>query len=173
MKTYFPSFALVLLMSCLSAQRSETYLQLEKTISMPRVEGRIDHLSIDVQNERLFVAALGNDSLEVIDLKSGNLARSIPGLHEPQGVLYVPEVNRLYVANRKSGNVNIFDASSFRLLKTVELNANADNLRYDAAKKTVYVGYGFGALAGFSTEGARTAEIKLDAHPESFQIERN
>src|SRR5690242_15546130 len=104
MKTQFAFFAFTLSMSCLSAQHSETYLQLEKTISMPRVEGRIDHLSIDVQNQRLFVAALGNDSVEVIDLKSGNLARSIPGLHEPQGVLYVPEVNRLYVANRKSGN---------------------------------------------------------------------
>src|SRR3954454_20629082 len=153
MKTYFPSFALVLLMSCLSAQDSRIYLQLEKTISMPRVEGRIDHLSIDVQNQRLFVAALGNDSIEVIDLKSGNLARSVPGLHEPQGVLYVPEVNRLYVANRKSGNVNIFDASSFSLLKILEFGANADNVRYDPSKKTIYAGYGPGALASFSTEG--------------------
>src|SRR4051794_8387722 len=140
---------------------------------MPSVEGRIDHLSIDVQNQRLFVAALGNDSLEVIDLKSGNLARSIPGLHEPQGVLYMPEENRVYVANRKTGNVNIFDASSFTLIKIVEFGANADNLRYDPSNKTVYVGYGAGALANFSTDRTKVAEVKLDAHPESFQVERN
>src|SRR3954454_9973783 len=153
MKTHLLFFAVVLSMSCLSAQQSGTYLELEKSIRMPLVEGRIDHLSIDLQNQRLFVAALGNDSLEVIDLKSGTLARSIPGLHEPQGVLYVPEVNRLYVANRKTGNVNIFDASSFSLLKILEFGANADNVRYDPSKKTIYAGYGPGALASFSTEG--------------------
>jgi len=112
--------ALSLLLSCSAASaQSALPLRLEKTILMPAVQGRIDHMSIDTKNERLFVAALGNNTLEVIDLKAGKLANSIPGLNEPQGVLYVPALDRLYVANAKDGTVRIFDGSSFKLIKNV------------------------------------------------------
>src|SRR5216684_160765 len=94
-------------------------LKLEKTILLPGVEGRIDHLSVDLNNQRLFVAALGNNTVEIIDLKNGKRIHSIPGLTEPQGVLYVPPVNRLYVANGGDGSLRILDGSSFQLLKSI------------------------------------------------------
>src|SRR6185437_7681170 len=75
-----------------------------KTIPLPDVQGRIDHMSIDVKNQRFFMAALGNDTIEVIDLKAGKRIHTITGLHEPQGVLYLPDVNRLYVANGEDGS---------------------------------------------------------------------
>src|SRR5215471_7695004 len=84
-------------------------------VSLPDVEGRIDHLSIDVKGQRLFVAALGNNTLEIIDLKNNRRIHSIPGLAEPQGILYLPPVNRLYVANAGDGSVRIFDGGSFQL----------------------------------------------------------
>jgi integrase len=73
-------------------------LQLEKTIELPDVQGRIDHMSIDVKGERLFVSALGNNTVEVIDVKAGKPVNRIHGLQQPQGVLYVPGADRLYVA---------------------------------------------------------------------------
>jgi hypothetical protein len=80
-------------------------LKLEATIPMPDVQGRIDHLSIDVKGQRLFVAALGNNSLEIVDLKQNKLIHSISGLAEPQGIAYIPSSNRvLYVAVRKHGS---------------------------------------------------------------------
>lgn len=60
-----------------------------------------------------------------------------------------------------------------KLLKTVDYGDDADNLRYDAGRQRVYVGYGSGALGELDTEGQKIAEIKLDAHPESFQLEKN
>src|SRR5881396_2973468 len=80
-------------------------LRLEKTIEIPDVQGRIDHLSIDTKGDRLFVAALGNNTLEVIDLRAGKRVKTIGQLQEPQGVLYVPATDRLYVANGKDGSV--------------------------------------------------------------------
>lgn len=71
-----------------------------KRIALPGVQGRIDHMAVDVQGQRLFVCALGNNTLEVIDLKKGERVRSIGGLHEPQGVRYLPESNTIVVANR-------------------------------------------------------------------------
>ena len=107
-------------------------LRLEKTIELPQVQGRIDHLSADVRGGRLFVSALGNNTVEVIDTKAGKRIKTIGGLQEPQGVLYVPAVDRLYVANSKDGSVRIFDASSYAPLKTLDYGDDADNLPYDS-----------------------------------------
>src|SRR5215469_8185615 len=148
-------------------------LRLEKTIELPDVQGRIDHMSIDVKGERLFVSALGNNTLEVVDLKATKRAKTIPQLKEPQGVLYAPELDRLYVANGNDGSVRIFDGSSYAPLKTLDYGDDADNVRYDAANRRIYIGYGSGALGEIDSDGHQVADIKLDAHPESFQLEKN
>jgi YVTN family beta-propeller protein len=147
-------------------------LRLEKTIELPEVQGRIDHMSVDVKGERLFVSALGNNTVEVIDTKAGKRVKTINGLQEPQGVLYVPATDRLYVANSKDGTVRLFDGRSYALLKTLDYGDDADNLRYDPDHQRIYVGYGGGALAEIDEEGNKAREIKLDSHPESFQMEK-
>ncbi|MFL6446394.1 MAG: YncE family protein [Bryobacteraceae bacterium] len=157
----------------LYAAEANEPLRLDKTIPLPDVQGRIDHMSIDAKNHRLFMAALGNNTVEVIDTEQGKRIHTIPGLHEPQGVLYVPEANRLYVAYRDDGTVRIFDGSSYELIKSIKLGNDADNVRFDPGKKQVYVGYGTGALAVMDEDGTKVAQIDLDAHPESFQIEKN
>jgi DNA-binding beta-propeller fold protein YncE len=163
---------LVLTAASAKAQTSEP-LKLEKSIELPGVQGRIDHISIDVKGQRLFVSALGNNTLEVIDLKSGERAKSISGLKEPQGALFVANNDRLFVASSKDGTVKMFDGSSLNLLKTIEYGDDADNLRFDSSRQRVYVGFGDGALGELDTEGQKIAETKLDAHPESFQLEKN
>ena len=98
---------------------------------------------------------------------------SVHGLAEPQGIAYIPSVHRVFVANGRDGSVRSFDANSWVQLKTVEYGDDADNLRVDAATGHLWVGYGSGALAEFDADGAKLAEIKRDAHPESFQFEKN
>jgi DNA-binding beta-propeller fold protein YncE len=164
--------ALVLASATVAMGQAAAPLKPEKTIELPDVEGRIDHMSIDIAGQRLFVSALGNNTVEVVDLKAGKRAHSISGLKEPQGALYIATKNRLFVASDKDGTVKVFDGTSFQLLKTVEYGDDADNLRYDAARERVYVGYGSGALGEMDTDGQKIAETKLDAHPESFQLEK-
>ena len=165
---------LIILLAWVSlALGQATPLRLEKTVELPDVQGRIDHMSVDVKGQRLFVSALGNNTVEVIDIKAGKRVKTITGLAEPQGVLYVPANDRIYVANAKDGSVRIFDGTSYTLLKTIEYGDDADNLRYDPGKQTTVVGYGSGALGEIDIEGRKTAETKLDAHPESFQLEKN
>jgi sugar lactone lactonase YvrE len=97
--------------NCLAAAESgDAGLQLNQTILLPGVEGRIDHLDLDAAGERLFVCALGNNTAEVLDLRKGERVQSISGLGVPQGVFYVPELNRLFIANDKGGICNIYDA---------------------------------------------------------------
>jgi YVTN family beta-propeller protein len=153
--------------------QSHLPLRLERTIPLPDVKGRIDHLAFDVDNQRLFVAALGNNTVEVIDIKSGKRVRSISRLAEPQGVLYQPGKKRLWIANGKDGTVRIFDAQTFQPLRSIGLGDDADNIRRDAATQRIFVGYGSGGIAVFDSEANKVADIKVDAHPESFQLEKN
>lgn len=149
-------------------------LTLTGAIPLPSVQGRIDHFGVDPKN-RLFVSALGNDSEEVINLSAQRVVHSIPGVPTPQGVVYSPETNKLFVASAE-GKVYIYDGTSFDLIVSVDFPGDADNLRYDSAEKRVYVGYGDDEMAAIGMIDATTnqrlnEQFKVGAHPESFQLE--
>lgn len=152
-------------------------LRLVDTIMLPNVRGRIDHFDVDLTHQRLFMSALGNDTLEVFSLRTNKLIHTIRGLHEPQGVTYVPKSNRIFVANGDDGTVRIFDGDTFKLLKIIHFPSDADDTRYDATSGRVFVGYGGGGHAGLGildgATGKLVATINLPGHPESFQLEES
>ena len=149
-------------------------LRLTRRIPLEGVVKRIDHLTANSDGQQLFIAALGNNSLEVVDLKGGKRIQSLTGLQEPQGLAFVPELNRLFAANGASGDCVLFEAASMQRIQRIKLGEDADNVRYDSAAKRIYVGYGAGALAILDTKnGEKLGEIKLAGHPESFQLEKN
>src|SRR5437879_535917 len=150
-------------------------LLLVQEIPLPQVEGRIDHFTFDAKRKRVIGAALGNNTVEIVDTFAGRDIHSIKGAGDPQGVAYVPEFNKLFVANGTDGKLRIYDGDSFNLLSAVEIGEDADNVRYDPAEKKVYVAYGGDEGGGLAVvdaaSGKRLADAaKLDAHPESFQI---
>ncbi len=146
-------------------------LRLERRIELPGVRGRIDHMSVDAKSRRLFVAALGNDTVEVVDLAAARRVQTIRGLAEPQGVLVLPELNRLVVTNAGDGSVRVFDATSLVPIRSVLLGDDADNVRLDPEAGHIWVGYGAGALKSIDlTGGSAGMAVPLGAHPESFQL---
>ncbi len=118
-------------------------LSLIAKIAVPGINGRMDHFSVDLKGQRLFVSALGNNTVEIFDLKAGKRVKAITGLDAPQGLFYDPSTNHLFVAS-EDGSVKIYDATTFQLQKTVKLKDDADNVRYDARKDSILVGYGGG-----------------------------
>ena len=147
-------------------------LELVATIEMPGVKGRIDHFAVDLKGQRLFMAALGNDTVEVLDIARNRHLRSLAGFKEPQGLAYLPQPNRLFVANGEGGRLDVLDAASFSVLKRVEPLEDADNVRLDPAAGTLIVGYGNGALRLMNPDsGEPLGDIRLAGHPESFQLE--
>jgi DNA-binding beta-propeller fold protein YncE len=170
------TFAILLLCSiALSVHAGESAsLKLTATISLPGVKGRFDHFAIDEKGHRLFVAALGNDTLEVIDVAAGKRLKSITGLHKPTGVLYLAEQNQIVVANGDDGTVKFFHGANYELVKSVGSLDDADNIRFDSKTKLIYVGYGSGALGIIdAAKQEHVGDVKLKAHPESFQLEKN
>ena len=172
----------LLVLNSPSVEQESPALSLETHIPLPNVKGRIDHLSVDLKGQRLFVAAVDNHTLEVVDLKSGRSVHTITDLAEPQGVFYDASTNRLFVACGLDGVTKIFDGTTFQSLATVKYPDDADNIRYDARNRGVIVGYagakqlrkreeGTGGLGFLDSNGKKTGDIVIDAHPESFRLE--
>src|SRR6266487_4285932 len=174
MRNAYPILLTALALLTITAHAQEaTPLRLVQTIPLPHVEGRIDHLAVDLQGQRLFVAALGNNTLEVLDLQAGTHLHTITGLHEPQGVVFIPESNTIVVTNGHTGTCEMFDGTAFAHRTAVALGSDADNLRYDPATHMLYVGYGAGALGLIDTASQQhIGDIKLAGHPEAFQLEQ-
>jgi len=187
MNRIFALLSLFIVLSCsVAAAQESPALTPKEPIRLTKVEGRMDHMSIDVKGQRLFATAFDNHTLEVIDLKTGRQIHTISNLDEPQGAYYDATTNRLFVACGGDGTVKIFDGTTFQLLQTVTLDLDADNVRYDARGKHIVVGFGGekflagkvtrpgggGALEVLDLMGKKIAEIPTDAHPESFQLEK-
>jgi YVTN family beta-propeller protein len=155
------------------AQPAETApLQFEAKIPLGNLQGRIDHMAVDLKRQRLFVAELGNDSVGVVDLANRKLLQTIAGLKEPQGVGYEPSTDTLYVANAGDGSVRLFEGSEYKPKGQIELGSDADNVRVDAAISRIFIGYGSGALAVIDpATRSKVADIPVKAHPEGFQID--
>jgi len=150
-------------------------LLLVQEIPLPNVGGRIDHFTFDAKRKRVIGAALGNNTVEVVDTFAGRDIHSITGAAAPQGVVYVADLDKLFVANGTDGKLRIYDGDSFKLLNTVDIGEDADNVRYDPVEKKVYVAFGGDEGGGIAVIDAASGKrlgdaAKLDAHPESFQI---
>src|SRR5215813_4898181 len=147
-------------------------LQLETKIPLGSVAGRIDHMAIDLERHRLFVAELGNDSVGVVDLNTQKIVHRVSGLKEPQGVAYIRLNDSLYVANGGDGSVRVFHGPNYSPAGQIELGADADNIRADLPANRILVGFGNGAFAAIDLrDNANTKTFALKAHPESFQLD--
>src|SRR5437588_12652731 len=117
-------------------------LLLVQEIPLPQVEGRIDHFTFDAKRKRVIGAALGNNTVEVVDTFSGRDIHSISGAAAPQGLVFVGDLNKLFVANGTDGKLRIYEADSFKLLDTVDIGEDDDTVRYDPGEERVFVAYG-------------------------------
>ena len=151
--------------------RSPEPLKSIGVVLLPHVEGRLDHMAADVDGNRVFVSALTNNRVEVIDVKRQTLLYSISGLAQPKGIGYLAGFDRIFVANGADGTVRKYDGGTYLPLQSKRIGDNIDNLRTGVSDNRVFVGYGKGMLAGLDDTEKKLFEIKLDAHPEGFQVE--
>src|SRR5262245_43173845 len=141
------------------------------SIDLPRVDGRIDHLAFDAATQRLFVAALGNNTVEVLDVKGNTHLKSLTGFHEPQGIAIAADARQVGVAHGQGDGLQLLSAEDYRLTAGIKLGDDPDHVRYDAAEKRLYVGFGSGAVAAVDPAVANVlGEAKLAGTRESVQL---
>ena len=148
------------------------------TIALPHVHGRIDHFSVDVPGRRLFISALGNHTVEVVDLRSDRWLHSIAGVKQPQGECYVADLHKLFTADGKAGTVNVYQGSDLRLIAAIRLDLGPDAEAYDSVTRRLYVGYGGGAArkpygeVGIinAVTDRHVGDIRTSAHPGTILV---
>ncbi|SRR5690242_637715 len=173
-------FSALLYWTFLACGQDNGSLRQVQSISLPSVEGRLDHLSVNVRAQLLFVAGLANNSLEVVDLKAGKRIQSIPGFSKPQGVMYVTQGNKVFVANGNDGTCKIVQGSPLAIAKAIKLDLGVDLMDYDSKTRLLYVGYG-GRDAGKengqfavvdAVKEAVVSNIQTSAHPGGIAIDK-
>src|SRR6476620_9808310 len=167
-------FLVVLWLVCPLFAEEPPPLALKISIPLLNVEGRFDHAAADPETHRLFFVALGNNTLEVVDLVAGKRLHTITGLKKPTGVLFLVDENLLVVANGDDGTCRFYDGTNYKEKGRVGEVDDADNLRFDAKTKQIYLGYGEGALGVIDPATMKLVKsIALPKHPESFQLEHD
>jgi outer membrane protein assembly factor BamB len=165
-----PATLLWLLLAAATSAAEPATLELVQTIPLKGAAGRLDHLALDTRGNRLFIANLSNNSLDVVDLKAGKLVKQVPRQRKIQGVAHVPDLDRIFVGNGVDGTCNVFDGKSYDLVGSIKLD-DADNVRYDTRTKQIYVGHADKALSAIDPKTLKVkATIKLPGQPEAFQL---
>ncbi len=158
-----------------SDAQAESALREDGRIPLVQVAGRIDHLSVDLVHGRLFIAALGNHTVEVVDLRAARVVRTLPGFVEPQGVLAIPGSDQLLVTDGDSDHGALLNTQTWQPVARIALPEDSDNVRFDRRTGHAWIGAGtaqHGALVAVDPRTAQViGEIKLRGHPESFQLE--
>lgn len=167
------ALALCVFLASAAAQSRPASLRLAATIPLPDVGGRIDHLTFDPVTKRLFIAALGNGTVEVVDTTRRVHLRSLGGFHEPQGMAVVTYLDGIAVANGDSGTLQMLDGQTLEPKWTTSIGGDADNVRYDADHELLYVAFEGGIAAVDPASGRVVRRIAIAGHPESFQLARN
>lgn len=164
-------FAIVAV-AVLASSASAAELELVQTIPLKGKAGTLDHLALDVKRDRLLVANKTNNTLDVVDLKTGSLVQQVPNQTGIQGIAYAPDVDRIYVGLGTNGLCNVVDANTLKAVKTIKFADDCDNVRYNPKTQLVYVAHAEQSLGVISAKtNALRADIKLPAAAEAFVLE--
>jgi DNA-binding beta-propeller fold protein YncE len=153
-------------------------LTLQRTLALPGVTGKFDHFAYDPASNRLFAAAAGNHSVEVIELSSGKVVESLTGLGKPHGLAWMAETKRLFASDGVQGDLKIYEGAPLKQIKSIELSDDADDMVYDAKTKLLYVGHGGGpghpAMIAVVDTANQTlvTNLPVATHPEGLELDQ-
>jgi len=164
------SVAVILLLVDLLAARSPQVLKLLDTVTMDEIEGPVQHLAVDIKGQRIFLAAASHNTVEVFGAQKLKRLSTISGLADPQDLVFLPASNRLLVSNGADGSLRTYDGTTLKLIDSKPLGGDADRIGIGPGGKSVLVGWGVGGMAIVDMQSGKRTDIRLQSHPESFQL---
>jgi DNA-binding beta-propeller fold protein YncE len=132
----------ILCTASIGALAADPSLRLVDRRDLPGYTGDFDHFEYDLKSRRLWLAAEDHGTLDVFDLDTLKMQKSVAGVvATPHGILYVPQKNRLVVTDSGGDMLTrVIDAGSYKVTDTIKLAApGADALGYDAGRNRLYV----------------------------------
>ncbi len=161
--------AILLVLAGRAPAADEASLKLVQTIALKGVDGKLDHLCVDPEGERLFVANKPNNTLDIVDLKTGKLVKQIADQGKVSGVAYSHDLDTVFVGNG-AGTCNAFTGSDFKPAFSTKA-PGADNVHVTSDSKSVYVGCGETMMVLDAKTGEVRTSIKLPGAVHGFEID--
>jgi len=121
-----------------SGASSDSVLVLQGRTELPGYSGDFDHFAVDLQGNRLFLAAEDHGTLEVFDLHTGKHLRSVKGFATPHSIFPIPQTHRLLITDG-SESIKLLDAETFASVGTIKLHPGADSIGFDGSTGHLYV----------------------------------
>jgi DNA-binding beta-propeller fold protein YncE len=169
------AFAPILICSLVfAAAQSTTPLKLVARHDMPAsAHGRFDHLGVDLEGNRLFLAAESMHCVLILNLRTGKYIGEIPNIDIPHAIFVRHDLNRIYITDGgtgKVGGVRVYDGTTYHQIAFIPLKRDTDSIAYDPQTKYLYVVNGGGdANETFSmysvintTSDTKLADIKVN-----------
>lgn len=145
-------------------------LRLERTLSLPGIDGRLGRPAVDVAGRRLFVPALAADVVVVLDLQTGKVVQTIGGLKRPQAIAWNADAKKLFVSTREDAGLSIYNGQTLTLAKRVQLGVVPDEIRFAPRGKQVYVAAG-NTVAILDLNGQALGNIRLDSQADALLVD--
>jgi DNA-binding beta-propeller fold protein YncE len=171
MRAFILTVAAALIASFALAARSAEPVKLAAKFTMPAgVQGRFDHLGVDLHGRRLFLTAETAHEVLVFNIDTGKFVRAITGIEIPHAIFYRADLDRLFITDGGAGEVKEFNGTTYQLTGAAKLKVDSDSIGYDPATHYLYIDNGGGdAHETFSmlsvvdtTSGRKVADIKID-----------
>ena len=164
-----PGLVAALLCLCPNIGVAKPLYSLTKSITLGGPD-MWDTLTFDPLSHRVYIAHL--DETTVVDAASGRIVGRVSGLVRTQGQAVVPEIGRGYADSSQTGTVTVFDLATFKPIKTLQTQPDADIMIYDAGSGRVFVTNGDSAsltIIDTATDSMKT--ISLGGSPEAGAVD--
>jgi WD40 repeat protein len=147
-------------------------LELSTSIPITNVTGRIGHIAYNSKQQLIYVAALSNNTVEIVDMQNKKKLPSLKPFNQPEGLAYVSTGDLLFVACLGDGLCKIFDVNTNKEVNSQRLGGSVNTIRFSALQQKIFIGYGDGSISIYDANSVKIkSTIKLSAHPESFQLD--
>jgi DNA-binding beta-propeller fold protein YncE len=165
----------------IAAPKPPAPLRLVQRFKLPAdVTGRFDHFGVDLEGNRLFLAAESIHQVLVLNLKTGTIIHRIRDVEIPHAIAFRQDDDILYVTDGGAGALKIYDGKTYRLTKSIKLQADADSLAYDQTMRYLYIVNGgedahqANSLVSVidTNKGLKVGEVTIDSpHVEAMAVD--
>jgi len=108
-------------------------------VSLPGKATRWDYASLDAKRDHLFLAHLGDSTVVVFDTAQRKVIATIPNVSHVHGVLYVPQLDRVYASATGTDEVVAIDAKTFKIVARMPGGDYPDGMAYAPGVHKLYV----------------------------------
>jgi len=98
--------------------------------------GGFDYVTIDSAARRLYLSH--GTQVDVVNPDNGHLIGTIPDTPGVHGIAIAPEFKHGFTSNGRENKVSMFDSTTLRLIRKIDVGKGPDGIYYDAATKRVF-----------------------------------